>query len=310
MKLVYLSGGVGGARLLSGLDRIMPAGELTIVVNTADDFVHWGLRICPDLDTVMYNLAGMAHLDRGWGLQRESFAVFQGIRALGGQDWFSLSDQDLATHIFRTELLNQGQTLTQVTSILANALGVRRPLLPMTNRAVHTVINTQDGRALPFQQWFVRERAMPAIAEVSLAGEMEDNPAVLDALQEADAVLIGPSNPYVSIDPILHGIQTLAVVRTKPCFAVSPIVGGKAIKGPLSEMMQSLTGAPASAQAIADHYATGWGLQLAGLVIEVGDHWQSPDLAVLETNTIMRTNGDKIDLARACIELIEEESAR
>lgn len=310
MKLVYLSGGVGGARLLAGLDRIMPADSLSVVVNTADDFVHWGLRICPDLDTIMYTLAGLAHPERGWGLEHESYEVMARVHALNGDDWFQLSDQDLATHVRRSELLSQGQSLTEITAALASALGVTRPLLPMTDAEVHTTICTQDGRSLPFQHWLVRERAAPIVRQIDLVGTFDDNPAVLSALEQADAVLLGPSNPYVSIDPILHGFHTHRLICEKPCFAVSPLVHGQAIKGPLAEMMASLTRDAASSQAIARHYEERWQLRLHGMMVEVGDRWDNDQIVLHEANTIMKSQDDRTQLAAVCLEFIAKELSR
>lgn len=310
MKLVYLSGGVGGARLLTGLDQALPSGSLVAVVNTADDFDHWGLRVCPDLDTVMYNLAGLAHPERGWGLAEENHRVAKAMIRYGGADWFQLSDEDLATHLRRTQLLGQGRSLTQVTAALCEGLGLQCPVLPMTDAAVETMIECEDGRVLPFQHWFVKERHAPAVRRVFQAGNFADSDAVISAVEAADAVLIGPSNPYVSIDPILIGAKTRRAVAHTPCFAVSPIVAGKAIKGPLAGMIESLAQRPASAQTIAEHYLNhgerhdGQGLPLQGMLVERGDEFALKGVDVRGTSTVMTSAHDRLQLAQTAIHFI------
>lgn len=310
MKVVYLSGGVGGARLLTGLAEVMPPEQLTVVVNTGDDFVHWGLRICPDLDTVMYNLAGLSHPERGWGLREETYHAFDRITDYGAPNWFQLSDADLATHIRRTDLLNQGQKLSQITRTLCSSLGIQPTVLPMTDSFVQTHIRTTDGRSLAFQNWFVQERCAPVPMAVTQEGHFEDSSPVLEAINAADAILIGPSNPYVSIDPMLFGTCTRAALSSKPRFAVSPIVGGKAVKGPLADMIGALERRPASASTIADLYATRFSAPLCGMIVECGDGFDRSGLNVLETATVMHSQEDRVALARACLRLMEEELAR
>ncbi|HEX8795786.1 MAG TPA: 2-phospho-L-lactate transferase CofD family protein, partial [Polyangiaceae bacterium] len=203
MKVVALSGGVGGARLLDGLARALPPEALTAIVNTGDDFVHLGLNVSPDVDTVMYTLAGLSHEERGWGLAEESFAGLSMVKRYGGPDWFALGDRDLATHLLRTEALRAGEPLSAVTSRLCKALGVEQRILPMSDRPVVTLIETEKDGTLPFQQWFVRRRAEPRVRRVRFEGDLVPAPGVIETIDACDLVVVGPSNPYVSVDPIL-----------------------------------------------------------------------------------------------------------
>jgi LPPG:FO 2-phospho-L-lactate transferase len=299
-KVVALSGGVGGARFVHGLSRALPAGSLTVVVNTGDDFEHWGLYVSPDSDTVMYTLADLAHEERGWGLAEESFNTLEQVRRYGGDDWFALGDRDLATHILRTQALRRGETLSQVTARLSRALGVDARLMPMADGPCRTLIDTRGQGTLSFQDWLVRHRAGPPVRAVRFEGDPPPAPAVLPAIAEADVVLLGPSNPYVSIDPILSRPGVRAALASRKVIAVSPIVGGRAVKGPLGSMIPELTGEPATAAAIARHY----GGLLTGLVVERGDEDGFlgidglPALPVLPADTVMRSRADSLRLAR------------
>jgi LPPG:FO 2-phospho-L-lactate transferase len=297
---VALSGGVGGARLLDGLAAVLPAGALTAVVNTGDDFQHWGLHISPDVDTVLYTLGGLAHEERGWGLSEESFGALSMMRRYGGEDWFALGDRDLATHLVRAEALRCGEKLAQITARLARALGIATRILPMSEEPCRTIVDTAAGDTLTFQEWFVRRRA-PAVRRVWFDGNPAPAPGVLAAIADAELVVIGPSNPYVSIEPILSlpGIAT-ALMR-KPVIAVSPIVDGRAVKGPLADMILSLTGRAASAAAIARHY----GPLLRGIVIEQGDEADVKTPHVLATSTVMRDRADRARLARELLAFAE-----
>jgi LPPG:FO 2-phospho-L-lactate transferase len=308
MKVVALSGGVGGARLMDGLARALPDGDLTCVVNTGDDFVHLGMHVSPDVDTVMYTLAGLAHEERGWGLAEESFAGLAMIKRYGGPDWFALGDRDLATHLLRSEALRAGEPLSAITARLCAALGVRQRVLPMADAPVSTIIETESEGALPFQQWFVRRRAEPRVRGVRFEGTRAPAAGVLEAIAECDLVVVGPSNPYVSIDPI----TTLAGVREalarKPMIAVSPIVGGAAIKGPLATMIPDLTRQLPSAGAVARHY----GELLRGMVVERGDEATVGDatadraVPVLGTATVMKSRDDRLRLAREVLAFASE----
>jgi LPPG:FO 2-phospho-L-lactate transferase len=299
-RVAVLSGGVGGARLLAGLADVLSSKELTAIVNTGDDFEHWGLSISPDIDTVVYTLAGLAHEERGWGLSDETFHALAAMRRLGGDDWFQLGDRDLAMHLERTRLLRAGESLTQVTKRLLGALGVLARVLPMADEPVRTLIETDDG-TLPFQEWFVRRRAAPTVRRVRFDGAKRTTQAVLAALDEAELVVIGPSNPYVSIDPILSLDGVVDALGRARVVAVSPIVGGRAVKGPLGGMIESLAGRPASAAAVAAHY----GELLDGFVVERGD---DAGLAVpaLATSTVMQGRADRRRLAEELLAFAEQ----
>jgi LPPG:FO 2-phospho-L-lactate transferase len=300
MKVVALSGGVGGARLVYGLDRVL--GEsLTTIVNTGDDFVHWGLSVSPDVDTVLYTLADLAHVERGWGLAEESFGALAMMKRYGGEAWFALGDRDLGTHLFRTTSLARGETLTAVTERMQRALGIRSRVLPMADAARRTMIDTAEHGTLSFQEWFVRHRAAPRALRVRFEGTTVPAPEVLGALADADVVVIGPSNPYVSVDPILglDGVRDAAF--TRPLVALSPIVRGAAVKGPLAEMIRGLAAEEPSPAAVARHYAPA----LRGMVVERGDEWSAEGVRVLGTETLMRTRDDSVRLAREVLAFAE-----
>jgi LPPG:FO 2-phospho-L-lactate transferase len=296
-RVVALSGGVGGARFLDGVARALPPGALTCIVNTGDDFRHLGLTICPDVDTVMYTLAGAGDEERGWGLAGETFAAMAMVKRLGGPDWFSLGDRDLATHLMRSLALAAGETLTAVTARLCAALGVGARVLPMSDGACRTMIDTVADGTLPFQEWFVGRRAQPAVRAVRFDGRPPPAPGVVAAIDACELVLIGPSNPYVSIDPILSLDGVVAALAKKPVVAVSPIVGGRAVKGPLGTMIPELAGVPATAGAVARHY----GSLLRGLVVERGDEHDVAGVAVHATGTLMRSRDDRLRLAEATL---------
>jgi LPPG:FO 2-phospho-L-lactate transferase len=307
--VVVLAGGFGGARMAHGFALLGDAVELTVVVNTADDLELHGLAVSPDLDTVMYTLAGLAHEERGWGLDGETFHALAMVERYGGPAWFQLGDRDLATHLMRTQALARGETLSAVTARLCAGLGVRQRILPMADAPRRTHIDTAEQGTLLFQEWLVRERARPTALRVWLEGT--DTPAadVIPALASADLVVIGPSNPYVSIDPILSLTGVRAALADVPVVAVSPIVGGRAVKGPLGEMIPQLSGASASAAAVCAHYASRWDGLLAGFVVEHGDEPGSatggePAFAgvpVLATDTIMSDRAAAERLARAVL---------
>jgi LPPG:FO 2-phospho-L-lactate transferase len=239
MKITVLAGGVGGAKLVDGLARIVDPADLTVIVNTGDDFIHLGLQICPDLDTVCYTLAGIANPDTGWGRKDESWAVISQIERLGGPAWFRLGDQDLATHLERTRRLQTGQSLSEVTRSFCEAWGVSVRVLPMSDRAVSTWVETDELGWLPFQEYFVKQRCAPRVKNFNFreVSQAEPAPGVLNALRESDLIVIAPSNPWVSIGPILSIPGVLNELRErKDCIAVSPLIGGKAIKGPAAKM--------------------------------------------------------------------------
>ncbi|HEY3818012.1 MAG TPA: 2-phospho-L-lactate transferase [Polyangiaceae bacterium] len=302
MKVVALSGGVGGARLLDGLARALPSGSMTAIVNTGDDFVHLGLDVSPDLDTVMYTLSGLADEERGWGLEGETFAGLGMVKRYGGPDWFGLGDRDLATHLLRTEQLRAGETLSAITARLCAALGIPHPVLPMSDAPLATMIETVGEGTLPFQQWFVRRRAEPAVRAVHFEGAKKAAPGVLPAIVACDLVVVGPSNPYVSVDPILCLDGVREALSRKPVVALSPIVGGAAVKGPLATMIRQLTGEAPSAGAVAKHYR---GL-LRAMVVERGDEGTVASMPVLGTSTVMRSRDDRLRLAREVLAFAAE----
>lgn len=300
-SVVALAGGVGGARLVDGLDRVLPDGALRVVVNTGDDFRHWGLHISPDLDTVMYTLAGLSPQDRGWGIDGDTFHTLAEAERRGEDSWFRLGDRDLATHLGRSEALAGGQSLTEATRQLCRSLGVERELLPMSERPRPTRVRTRNGETLSFQHWLVRARAAPAVAAIDLGGPGPAAPSALAALGEAELVVICPSNPFVSIDPILalDGVrETLARTTT---IAVSPILGGSAVKGPLASMIWELLDVAASAEVVARHYD---GL-IDAYVVQAGDGFDAP-YPVLETNILIPSTEDRVRLAGEVLDFARE----
>ena len=256
-KVTALAGGVGGAKLLIGLDRALPADDLTAIINTGDDAVMYGVHVSPDIDIVSYWLAGMADLDRGWGIKDDTFSLVDALRKLGQDAWFMLGDRDFATCLLRTIRMKAGASLTEVTDELRRHLKVRPRLLPMSDDRVPTSFVTTDGRALEFQEYFVKERHEPDIAEVILNGIEDASPApgVLEAISSADIVVVCPSNPIVSIGPIISIPGVRDALRSHPkVVAVSPIVRGAALKGPADRLLESV-GAEVSAAGVAGMYS-------------------------------------------------------
>ena len=253
-NFVLLVGGVGGAKLAVGLAELLPADRLTVIGNTGDDFIHLGLPISPDLDTVMYNLAGVANPQTGWGRADESWRAMEVAQTLGAPSWFNLGDTDLATHLTRAHLLANGATLTAVTSHLCRHLHIPHPLLPMSDQPAPTTMHTDEG-IFPFQEWFVQKKWQPTVKKIELPANIHATNLVLQALEQADVLIIAPSNPFVSIDPILNVYPIRAMVEDMPALvvAVSPIIGGQAVKGPAGKMMGEL-GMPVSAEGIAQYY--------------------------------------------------------
>lgn len=242
-RIVVLAGGVGAARFLGGLVAVAPESQLTVIGNTGDDFTVHGLHVSPDLDTVSYSLAGLGDWERGWGLRDETWAASEQFRRLGDDTWFQLGDHDLATHVWRTEQLRRGRPLSEITSRLAERLGLGFTLLPMTDQAVVTRVLTSDGRDLHIQEYLVREGCRPDIGRIEYRGIERARPApgVLDAIRVADLVVIAPSNPVISIGPILAVPGLRAELMASPqVIAVSPIVAGEAVKGPAAAMLQNL----------------------------------------------------------------------
>lgn len=298
MKVVALSGGVGGARLVDGLAASLGRQELDVIVNTGDDFSHCGLWICPDLDTVMYTLSGRAPIDRGWGLAIETDACMKALKELGGPSWFHLSDQDLATHLLRAKGLNEGLNLSQVTDVLFRAHGLETRVHPMCD-APHPTRLLCDGAEMEFQTWFVAKQAQPIVQKVCFPKDGIASTAALKAIHEAELIIITPSNPYLSIDPMLSLPAFDEALRNRKgnCVAVSPIVAGRAIKGPLGQLIPALAARPASAAAVVEHY----GGLVDGWVVERGDEadFKGP---VLQTDSVMKSRDDRKVLAGAILD--------
>jgi LPPG:FO 2-phospho-L-lactate transferase len=302
--MLALAGGVGGAKLVDGLAAALPAGSLTVVVNTGDDFEHVGLHISPDLDTVLYTLAGLAHPETGWGRAGETWTFLDELRRRGGPTWFHLGDKDLRLHMERTAWLAEGLSLSQVTTHLAEALDVSVPVLPMSDDPIRTLVMTGEG-LIPFQEYFVERRCEPIVRGFRFDGAAESRPApgVLEAAADSQAVVLAPSNPWVSLDPILAVPGIREAIRGKVVVGVSPIVAGKAIKGPAAKMFSEL-GIPPSPEAVADHFR---GL-LRGIVIDVADQgFAAPirrlGIDVRVTETVMRSRDDRRRLAGEVIQL-------
>ncbi len=304
--VVALAGGVGGAKLAAGLQAALPPGALTVIVNTGDDFEHWGLSICPDLDTVMYNLAGVHNPETGWGRAGETFAVLEAMSLLGGEDWFRLGDRDLAVHLRRTEWLRQGLSLTEVTERLRRSFGIPSTILPMSDDPVRTLVHTDEGD-LPFQHYFVRRRCEPMVIDLSFVGadQARMTEPVRAALERADLVVFCPSNLYLSLDPILSvpGLRQRLQQLPAPKVAVSPIVGGRALKGPAAKLMQEL-GQMVSPLTVADHFSDlldGFILDRQDAVLE-----RSLDMPALVTDTVMTDLASRRALAAAILDFASE----
>jgi LPPG:FO 2-phospho-L-lactate transferase len=304
MNVVALAGGVGGAKLAHGLSLVLPPESLTVIVNTGDDFEHLGFHISPDVDTVMYTLAGLANSETGWGLAGETWSFLDALGRLGGETWFRLGDRDLATHVERRRRLEAGHSLTEVTQSLCVALGVRATVLPMSDDRLRTVVRTDEGD-LGFQEYFVHRQCRPRVSGFIFegAGQAQPTAHVVQALRTADLIVFCPSNPFVSLGPILALPGVKELVRARPALAVSPIVGGQAIKGPAGKMLAEL-GLEVSAAAVAAYYA---GL-LKYFVLDALDETQSAELReqglrVLVTDTIMRSDADRARLARQVLAL-------
>lgn len=304
MKIVALAGGVGGAKLAHGLAQVLTPGDLTVIVNTGDDFEHYGLYICPDLDTVCYTLAGLANPETGWGRVNETWNVIENASKLGGPGWFRLGDRDLGTHLERTRRLKEGQALSQVTRSFCDTWGIKHTILPMSDQPVRTIVETEEG-VLAFQEYFVHRHCEPRVKGFRFEGleAAEPAPGAQDAIQFADAVIICPSNPWVSIDPILQVIKKIE----KPVIAVSPIISGQTVKGPAAKMYREL-GIEPSALAVARHYcdlATGFVLDLLDKQLE--GEIRSLNMQTLVTNTLMKSHDNRKQLASDVLNFVGTE---
>jgi len=302
--VVALAGGVGAARFLDGLSRVLPPERLFIIGNTADDAEMHGLHVSPDLDTVTYTLAGLADPERGWGIRGDSFRCLESLGRLGAETWFQLGDRDLGTHLYRTERLRQGATLTQVTSEITRALGVRSALVPMSDNRVRTRVCTARGE-LDFQTYFVKRRARDRVSAIRFEGAPQAAPSagVLEAIRAAEAIIFCPSNPFISLGPILAipGLRAALAARRDVTAAISPIVGGRALKGPAAAMMKSMKLRAAAAE-VARLYQD----LVRVFVMDEVDERQARevrDLGMLPvvTQTIMRGPRERKALARTVV---------
>lgn len=301
--VTVLTGGVGGAKLVDGLYQLLPPDSVTAIVNTGDDFTHMGLHVSPDIDTLLYTLAGLANREQGWGRAGESWSCMNALRSLGGEDWFQLGDGDLALHILRTQALAAAETLSTVTARFARAWNIQAQVLPMSDDPVATWIDSDEG-VLPFQHYFVARRCEPAVHAIRFADAENAVPApgVIAAIMKAGAVLIAPSNPWLSVDPILAvpGIVTALKETAAPVVMVSPLVEGRAVKGPTAKLMAEL-GLEISNATIASRYG-GW---LRAMVVHDNDP-APEEMPVLRTNTMMPEASDRKRVAKAALKLAAE----
>ena len=313
--VLALSGGVGGAKLCLGLQRAVPAGSLHIVANTADDFTLHGLRICPDIDTLLYTLSGRSNREQGWGLAGESWHVLEALRELGGETWFQLGDRDLATHLWRTGALSGGDSLGEVTAALAQHFGVTATLYPMCEQPVSTLVHTDLGD-LDFQRYFVEHRCEPTVSGFEFRGVEQALPPepVIELLADRPpaAVVLCPSNPFVSMDPVLAvpGLWQALAASDAPVLAVSPIVAGSALKGPAAKMMAEL-GLAVTAAGVAAHYAQRYPGLVDCFVLDDSDATLAADVQSLGLRTevmptVMRTDDDKRALAQRLLDVSAE----
>lgn len=300
MKVVAFAGGVGGAKLVDGLARSLPPEDLGIIVNTGDDFMHWGLKISPDIDTVCYTLAGIANPETGWGRAGETWEVFENITQLGGADWFHLGDKDLATHVERSNRLRIGQPLSIITRNFCRAWGIKSTVLPMTDSSVATMVDTMDCGVLAFQEYFVHQSCLPVVKGFRFEGIDQASPApgVLEIISASDLIVFCPSNPWVSLDPILAVPGIRAAIMQKKILAVSPIIGGQTIKGPAAKMFAEL-GIQPSPLAVANHYKDLIShFVLDRIDADMEQAIQLIGVKTLVTNTLMKTGDDRFQLAK------------
>ncbi len=310
--IVVLPGGTGGAKFVQGLKQVMPPRELTFIVNTGDDLRWWGLHVSPDVDSITYALAGMLSRERGWGVEGDTFETLEAMRRLGGPVWFQIGDRDLVLHKSRTEMLAAGKLLSQATAEIARAMGIESRILPMTDERVETRVQTAVGE-LSFQEYFVRERYQAPVQGVLFAGAEAARPApgVVEAIAQAECVMIAPSNPVTSIGPILAvpGIREALKQTPARVAAISPIVGGAAVSGPAGELMRT-QGLAVSAEGVARAYAD----FLDVLIVDERDAAEKGAVEKLgvemrTARTVMKSDADKAELARAALEIVKSAAA-
>lgn len=302
-RVVVLTGGVGGAKFVLGLSRLIEPAKLTAVVNVGDDFRHLGLHVSPDIDTLLYTLSGKANAEQGWGREGESWTFMRQVRSLGGPDWFALGDGDLALHVLRSERLGRGMSLSQITADFASRWDIAISVLPASDQRVSTILETAEG-TLDFQHYFVARRCEPVVRAVLFDGAEISLPApgVVEAINDPRtcAIFIAPSNPYLSVDPILAipGIKAALVSAAAPVVAISPLVGGKAVKGPTAKLMAELN-LPITPATIAIHYAP----LIDGLLLDTRDDDAGVNIAHASADTLMISLEDRIRVAKAALAL-------
>lgn len=300
--ILCISGGVGGAKLVLGLSRVLDPSSLTVAINTGDDFVHLGLEVWPDFDTTLYTLSSLANAQQGWGREAESWRVMDELKVRRGEDWFNLGDKDIALHLLRAQLRSEGRTASEIARVLRDRFSVAHTIVPATDHTVRTIVHTDEG-ALAFQHYFVRHRAQPEVTRLSYDGASGAplSPVVLATLANPslEAIVIAPSNPFLSVDPILALNDARAALRRAgvPIIAVTPIIGGAAVKGPTAKIMQEL-GMAVSSAAVAAHY----GDLIDGFVLDRTDADHRPAIEALGVacaleQTLMQSDQDKTDLA-------------
>lgn len=307
--ICVLSGGTGGAKFVDGLRQVMPAEEITLVVNTGDDLLWWGLYVSPDIDSITYVLSDLLSRERGWGVQSDTFHCLQAMGQLAEPTWFHAGDRDLATHLLRSRLLTEGKTLSQATAIICEKLGIKSRILPMSDSRVETRIDTPAGD-LSFEEYFVQRWYQDPVNSVCFAGasDAEPAPGVIDAIVSADAVLIAPSNPITSIGPILAvpGIRTALAHARGKIAAISPIVGNAAVAGPAGILMAA-QGFPCTIAGVAKAYEDFLDILICDDVDAVAaEALRQNGLGIHCTQTIMRTNDDKTELAREALSSVTE----
>ena len=303
MSVVVLTGGVGGAKLVLGMMQVIAPERIVAIVNTGDDFCHLGLHVSPDIDTLLYTLSGRSNVAQGWGREGETWSFMEALRSLCEEDWFQLGDGDLALHVLRTMRLDRGETLSAITADFARAWRLGLRILPMSDDPVATHLETDAG-VLAFQHYFVRDRCAPVVRAIAFKSAEAARPApgVIEAITspETEAILIAPSNPYLSVDPVLAvpGIRAALTQATAPVVAVSPIVGGDAVKGPTAKLMGEL-GVPVTPAAVAAHY----GDILDGFLVDERDGADGIGVAHAVCDTLMRTLDDRARVAEAALAL-------
>jgi LPPG:FO 2-phospho-L-lactate transferase len=303
-KIVVLAGGVGGAKMAEGFYKTLSAGQLSVIVNTADDFDHYGMRICPDIDTVCYTLGELSNPFTGWGRKEETWQVLESLSLLGGEDWFMLGDKDIATHLERTRRLKNGESLSEIIDYFCEKWNINAKIFPMSNQQVSTIVDSSEGK-LSFQQYFVAKKCEPKVNSFHFEGieKAKLSEGIVNTIREADLVVIAPSNPWVSIDPILNVGSMRDQLKKKTVIAISPIIGGKAIKGPAAKMYKELGMTP-SAVSVFEHFQD----IINGFVIDEIDRGLSENIStpLLITQSIMKNSDDKIRLANEIISFFQQ----